>query len=189
MLCFKDVKQNDLYHLSDMTLDICKNCLEDIRPKFERFDVLGYKALSIYEYDERIKALIYQLKGCFDVEIAHIFLLRYKTELSLWFRRYTIVPIPSFAEDDELREFNHVEEMFKLLNLPMKKQANSTANQRKEIGKHLSLTSNNKLYGEKILLVDDVYTTGSTMKAAVSLIQKLQPKTIKILVISKTTLK
>lgn len=181
-----------------MTIDICQKCFEDINPKFERFEVNGYKAISIYEYDERIKALIYQLKGCFDIEIAHIFLLRFQRELSLWFRGYVIVPIPSYVGDDEKREFNHVVEMFKLLGLPMKKlivktekvkQADRTAEERRQIGKHLKLVDDKKLYGEKILLVDDVYTTGSTMKAAVSLIEKIQPKTIKILVISKTTLK
>ena len=43
--------------------------------------------------------------------------------------------------------------------------------------------------GEKVLIVDDVMTTGSTLKAMVSLIQKGHPKCIKLLVMSKRELK
>ena len=109
-----------------------------------------------------------------------------------------MVPVPSYKQDDEIREFNHVEEMFKILNLPIRKmivktkkvkQATSTSNKRKEIGKHLVLVDNSDLSKYKILLVDDVYTTGSTMKACIRLIEKLHPKKIEVLVMSKTEIK
>ena len=46
----------------------------------------------------------------------------------------------------------------------------------------------NDLFNKKVLLVDDVITTGASMKAAINLIQKCQPKILKILVISKREL-
>ena len=65
------------------------------------------------------------------------------------------------------------------------KQANSSFEKRKDIGKYMLLNEATDLSKTRILLVDDVYTTGSTMKAAVRLIEKLHPKDIKILVMSK----
>ena len=156
--------------------------------------MLGYKALSIYKYDSKIQSLLYQLKGCFDIEIADVFFSRYFREISFRYKNYLVVPIPSYEKDDKKREFNHVEEIFKLLKLPMRKlivktkgvkQANSSFEKRKDIGKYMLLNDVTNLSKTKILLVDDVYTTGSTMKAAVRLIEKLHPKDIKILVMSK----
>ena len=40
--------------------------------------------------------------------------------------------------------------------------------------------------GKKVLIVDDVFTTGSTVNAMIDLIKPKNPKKIKILVMSKT---
>ena len=194
-VCFKDIKANSLYSLTHNDLVLCKKCMEDFKPRFINFEVLGYKALSIYDYDDKIQAFLYQFKGCFDYEIKDVFMKQFSKELSLYYRNYVVVPIPSYKGDDEIREFNHVEEIFRSLKLPIKKllvktkkvkQADRSYNKRKEIHKYLELTEQLDLSDTKILIVDDVYTTGSTMKAAIKLIEKLHPKKIKILVLSKT---
>ena len=110
-----------------------------------------------------------------------------------------MVPIPSYEPEDRKREFNHVIEIFKSLKLPMLKvlkktkkykQANNTKKQRSEIEKYLTFTGQKKdIYQQKILLIDDVYTTGSTMKAVIKIIKQFNPKTIKVLVMSKTVFK
>ena len=177
---------------------ICMNCYREIVPSFIKFKVGNHKALAIYEYDERIKKLLYQFKGCFDIEIFDVFLSRYARELRVMYHDYLMVPIPSYKEDDEIREFNHVEEMFKILKLKVEKvldktekikQANLSFNQRKEIKNFLRVTNGEVLTNKKVLIVDDVYTTGSTMAAAISLIEQYHPKKIEILVMSKTSFK
>lgn len=177
---------------------ICMKCYREITPAFIKFKVGDYKALAIYEYDERIKKLLYQFKGCFDIEIFDVFLSRFARELRLMYFDYIMVPIPSYKEDDEIREFNHVEEMFKILKLKTErvlektekiKQANLSFKQRKEIKNFLKITNGDAIRNKKILLVDDVYTTGSTMSAAISLIEQYHPKRIEILVMSKTSFK
>ena len=39
---------------------------------------------------------------------------------------------------------------------------------------------------KKVLLVDDIHTTGSTIQACIDLIQPGHPKDIKVLVVAKT---
>ena len=178
--------------------NVCPACLRELDPKFISFKVGKYKALAIYEYDDRIKSLLYQFKGCFDIEIADIFLSRYVRELRLIYDGYVIVPIPSYIEDDEIREFNHVVEMFKFLKLKSApvlvktkkiKQANLSFQERQDIHKYLELTDPSIITNKKVLLVDDVYTTGSTMKAVVELVEQCHPKKIQILVMSKSPFK
>ena len=194
-ICFKEIGNKTLYNLTHKEADVCNRCFQEIKMSFFKFQVLGYNAISIYRYDEKVQSLLYQFKGCFDFELLNVFFERFSRELSLRYRGYVVVPVPSYKQDDEIREFNHVEEMFKILHLPMRKmiaktkkvkQATSTSQKRKDIGKHLVLTDNSDLSNFKILLVDDVYTTGSTMKACIKLIEKLHPKKIEVLVMSKT---
>ena len=106
-----------------------------------------------------------------------------------------MIPIPSYEEDDQIRGFNHVVEAFGFLDLKMlkilektahHKQATKGAKGRKNIIKYLAIKNPIDLSKEKILLVDDIYTTGSTMRSALNLIEKLHPKDIKILVLAKT---
>ena len=65
--------------------------------------------MAIYDYNETIKKLIYQFKGCYDYELKDVFLFRYVTYLKWKFNDYILVPAPSSKVDDEKRGFNHAE--------------------------------------------------------------------------------
>lgn len=166
-----------------------------MEPKFIKFKVDKYEALSIYEYNDEIKKLIYLYKGKFDYEMKEAFLNRFIPYLKLKYKGYVIVPIPSSKKDDEKRGFNHVNEIAKSLNLPIEdllsktndiKQSSLSYKNRLRNINHLKITNKEKLYGKKVLIIDDVYTSGATMKKAVSLVKSANPRNIKILVISKT---
>ena len=98
---------------------ICDKCFLKFRPKFRQFTVDEIKGLALYDYDDIVQSLLYQFKGCFDVELGQVFLDHYSSELKCFYRGYIIVPAPSYYLDDLKREFNHVEEMFSSLKLPI----------------------------------------------------------------------
>ncbi|MBO6280109.1 MAG: ComF family protein [Bacilli bacterium] len=166
-----------------------------LKAKFIKFKIGSIEALSIYHYDESIRKLIYQFKGCYDVELKNIFLFRYVTFLKIKYSGYIVIPIPSSKVDDEKRGFNHVKEMFSILKMNMidelekisqEKQSSLTSKNRLNINDKLILKNKDSITSKKILIVDDIYTTGATMFKAIELIKKAKPKDIKVLTIAKT---
>lgn len=166
-------------------------------PHFHSFKLNGVKGVSIYEYDDNIKSLLYQFKGCYDYELFPIFISPFSKELSLRYCGYVMVPAPSFELEDEKRGFNHVVAMFGIINLQMYKciyknakfkQAENNSHKRSDISKFLSIKNKEELTGKKVLIVDDVMTTGSTLYSMVELIRSASPKDIKILVMAERIL-
>ena len=194
-ICFNEIKDYSLTNVLNPHNILCKNCLSLLKAKFIKFKIGSIEALSIYHYDESIRKLIYQFKGCYDVELKNIFLFRYVTFLKIKYSGYIVIPIPSSKVDDEKRGFNHVKEMFSILKMNMidelekisqEKQSSLTSKNRLNINDKLILKNKDSITSKKILIVDDIYTTGATMFKAIELIKKAKPKDIKVLTIAKT---
>lgn len=141
-----------------------------------------------------MQEVLYQFKGCGDYELYSVFLEYYLPYLNYKFKGYEIIPAPSSKKNDEERGFNHVEEIFKNMHLKINKcihktkqvkQADLTTKQREKIGNYLVIDDVD-LRHKKILLVDDVYTTGSTIKSMIELVREKGAKKIKVLLVSKT---
>ena len=152
------------------------------------------ECFHLYFYTEKVQELLYQFKGCRDYELRTVFLEYYLSYLNFKFNGYEIIPAPSSKKSDEERGFNHVEEMFKNLKLKMnkcihktkqRKQADLTTKEREKIGEYLVIDDVD-LKHKKVLLVDDVYTTGSTIKSMIKLVKEKGAKKIKVLLMSKT---
>lgn len=153
------------------------------------------KCYSIYDYDDYIQTNLNLLKRCYDYEIRRLFLHPFENELSLYFKGYTLVAVPSFIEDDKKRGFNHVEAIFSSLSLKFVNVLEKIQNTKfrdhettkAEDTKYVLQVNNvSKLEGKNVLLVDDVYVTGTTIKTCIDLIKQCDPKTIKVLVIAKS---
>ena len=184
----------DLYQIINGDSYLCFSCQKKLIPHFQNFEIDGIEGLSIYEYDDNFKSLLYQFKGCYDIELAPIFLNRFKRELHLLYRNYVLVAAPSYYLEDEKRGFKHVEKIFECINLPVCypikkqtpfKQAEHSKKERGRIKEHLVLTNSEMIMNKNILIVDDVSTTGSTLKAIINLVRNVKPKKIKILVVSR----
>ena len=192
-MCFEKMNENSLHFLCYET-KICSRCFDKFKPVLQRFSVQNVNILYLYNYDETIKENLYKLKGCFDIELAPVFLDYYRYYFKLIFRGYTIVPAPSSSRADEERGFNHVVEIFKVLGLPIlqcihktkdMKQSDLTSSEREKI-KDILVIDDVDFTNKKILIVDDVYTTGSTFAAMINLVKSKNPKKIKGLLMSKT---
>lgn len=149
--------------------------------------------MAIYRYNSFFKSLLYQFKGCYDIELRDVFLEKQAHYLRIKYFGYYLVYVPSSLEDDKKRGFNHVEEIFKLLNLNhinvlrkkfAFKQSDLPKKEREKIIDKLEVIDGFKIKDKKILLVDDVLTTGSSIKSAIRLITKYHPKDIKVLVLA-----
>ena len=173
---------------------LCEQCFDKLDAKFIGFKIGNIKGVAVYEYTDFIKEMIYKYKGCHDYELKDVFLYRYLNYLRILYRGYSVVPAPSFHIDDEKRGFNHVVEIFKALKLNMlpvikkvkaHKQSDMSYKKRFEIKKILEI-DNVDLKDKKILLVDDIFTTGSTLTSCIDLLKSRGAKKIEILVIAKT---
>lgn len=195
-ICFKKINQISLHNIFSNNI-ICKKCLKSMDPKFYSFKVEGVKTIAVFEYNQKIKELLYQFKGCMDYELKDAFLTYYVDYLKLLFAGYYIICAPSFKEHDQRRGFNHVKEIFSSLNLEYIncliktkdiKQADLSLDKRGDIYKYIEIDESVNLNGKKILLVDDVYTSGSTIKACLKLIKSKNPHKIRILLMSRRTI-
>ena len=108
------------------------------------------------------------------------------------------MPIPSYYLEDEKRGFNHVVELYNRLKLPMLnimektenvKQAKLKKKDRENIKNRFKCNDLKAIKNKKILIVDDVYTTGSSVRAIIDLLKAGKPKKIEVLVMAKNILK
>ena len=194
-VCNKEIKEfylNDLFGNKKHT--VCYKCFCDFSLINKISFIDNYECLSIYEYKDQIRDLIFQLKGLKDYELKDVFLEFIIDYLNDKYRGYTITYAPSFKDDDLKRGFNHVEAMCSLFkNKKLKlfykkenyKQSDQNYSNRKNINKIIGLDLN-KIKGlKKVLIIDDVLTSGNTLKTCASLLYKEGIKNIKLLTISK----
>lgn len=193
-VCFNAPKKHDTASIFN-DYPICSACFHKMRPTFVVTKLDGTKVSSLYLYNDTVKSMLYQFKGCFDIEMAPVFLARQATYLKLVYRDWILVPAPSNNERNETRGFNHVEEMFKCLNKPFihpisktdnVKQADLNFEERQNIGKHLSWNEGVVVRGKKILFVDDLMTTGATAKACIKMLKEHGANKVEVLVMART---
>ncbi|MBQ7250517.1 MAG: ComF family protein [Bacilli bacterium] len=193
-ICHRKMEKNSFFNAVFTAKSICLRCFLSLKPTYYRWKENGTPFLAIYPYGPEFQSLIYQYKGCGDIELSTCFLERVERLFRLRFHGYRLVYAPSHRNKIEERGFDHVPLMFEGLKLTTlhafiktedMKQSNLSKSERKKVGKHIKLVNKKGIRGAKILLVDDIFTTGSTIRACLRLLLPLCPKKVFVLLMAK----
>lgn len=194
LACFEKIRKNSFFSLFMEEKILCDNCLSERRFVFEREEIEGLKILSLFKHEEPTSQWLYQYKTLKDYEMRKAFLTPFENLFRMFSFFYKIIPLPSTEERIRERGFNHLIEILKVAKIPyldiLRKtdgpdQKDLNFEERKKVGKRIKILDKKNIEGKRILLFDDVTTTGSSLLAARDLIQKENPKSIQAIVLMR----
>lgn len=198
LICFKLIGQEiSLTNLFSLNKKICDHCFKQFKVIDKEEQINHVSTWFLYEYNHFIKSLIYQYKGCYDLLLKDAFLDRFKEHIQKKYKNYTVIFPPSNQEEDFKRGFNHMQEIAKSLKLPYLvlfkkkysyKQSSQSYKERINIQNVIQLNNNLINLNKKYLIIDDIYTSGSTLKTIISILIKkgIKKENIKAIIIAKT---
>lgn len=145
----------------------------------------------LYHYDGLIKTMIHQYKFLKDIALAQVF----SYYLTIPFSDYdVIIPIPSVPSNDVERTFNPVATILEMKGLQYStclkmydrpKQYQLSLNQRKSASNPMYFKDEINLENKTILLIDDIYTTGSTAHHAGKLLKSKKIRKLNMLTFAR----
>lgn len=193
--------------------DCCGRSLLDLDPKFRNENVCidcerwesneewrgtFTRNRSIYHYNDALKEFIYTFKYRGDAELSKIFGTQMKKILEQYFTDHIIVPIPLSKQRMYERGFNQAELLAKHIGEPIpalrrttheEKQSKKGREERLKPQDHPIFVIENSLkkYIENydIILIDDIYTTGSTIRQAAKALKLAGAKSISSITIAR----
>lgn len=134
---------------------------------------------SLYRYNQAMKEYFSQFKFQGDYLLGSQFKQELKKALLLY-KEYTIVPIPISEERRQTRRFNQVEALLNAAQVSYRSllekkdtlaQSSKSKQERLQVRQCFTLKEGVKI-PQKVLIVDDIYTTGQTIYLAKILLQQ-----------------
>lgn len=193
LICSTPLLKNISFVHMITSLPLCEYCLK----QFEVIDTIvpfhHYPLRILYHYNDFFKALLFQYKGLYDQALKDTFLCLYTDELKSQYRDYIIVVAPSSLEDNEQRGFSPIENIAScfsshiftgLYKTTRYKQSDLSYEERQRAHERMNIHGGNMLTGKKVLILDDVVTSGSTLFSCLSLVLKYNPTIVELLVLS-----
>jgi competence protein ComFC len=191
-ICFKEFKKETLISFIDSSVSICPECFFKLNHSFQKGKIDGTEIMSLSEYKPPLSDLLIKYKETLDYELHSVFLSYLKWYLKTIYDGYSLVIVPSSEAKIKKRGFNHLKEIFSMLDMPFidvlnkddgVEQKKKNALERRETASSFHIKNGNLLTNKKILLVDDVITTGTSLRSCLLLIKQQRPKKLKILVL------
>ena len=167
--------------------ELCPDCRARLKVSRRIVDMGEFRVETFFEYDGIFRELLLQYKECHDEALKDVFLYDLKEYLEIRYRSYSLMFIPSSRKKRMERGFDHLEEMFQTVQLKrahglyMKKEMSQEGRNSSERREMIANFAYQGPFTDRILLVDDVLTTGSTLKGAY---RSLKPHSSDIKVLS-----
>ncbi len=159
---------------------VCDKCKANYKTKLPVKEFEGMKARYVYMYDDEKMSDLLSLKGMGIKEMSDALILpKTRRTLKRMYKDATFIYMPSNKEDDEERGFKHVEVLFHDISkegiYPLEKakkhkQALLKLQERRKIKEVLKVRDDFRIPTGKIVLVDDIISSGSTLRAAKELL-------------------
>lgn len=189
--------------LSDKSIIICQTCNNKIIPMMPISFIENNKIYSIYSlgrYEGPLKNIL-TAKYAKDISPYLFFaekMINYINVKNILFD--IIVPVPQHPLKQAQRWFNHSNELAAILSIHYKKpvfknilcskktkQSTLSYKDRIKLDSETFIVIEPKQFdGKDILIVDDVFTTGSTIKALIHSMKAAKPRSINVIVAAKT---
>lgn len=189
LFCDKEYHKESLNSLLIKRDKLCPACRKELKVKHRIVNLNEIKVETFFDYEGIFKSLLLQYKECYDEALSEVFLYSIEDYIRLKYYNYHIVYIPSSKAKLDKRGFHHLKLIFESLGLKEAQglrqikdisQENKTLKQREDMLNNYIYEGN---YYEKILIVDDVLTTGSSIYGAYKAIRK-KSKKVKCLVLA-----
>jgi competence protein ComFC len=181
--------------VSGETCRMCHRPFADIAPQYRQGDMCYdcirweedakwrgtlYENRSAYVYNEKMKDVLATCKFRGDVVLFHAFEYIFQHVYKEYFADVNIVvPIPLSPERLYERGFNQAAILASFLQTPVEdllcrihteKQSKKSRTERIYVENVFRYNKPNRLEGQTVLLVDDIYTTGSTLRHAANIL-------------------
>ncbi len=170
-------------------LPICKECEEKIK-QYE-INLVQKDKFFIYKYQDIIRNLLlnYKFNDASYLANSFAYLIKNNKKIYSILKSYDIIiPVPLHKKRMNERGYNQTELISKKLEIPIetkcliktkniKPQSTKTAKQRQiDIKNVFAIQNVDKIKNKKILLLDDIYTTGSTANECIKTLSKATNK-------------
>jgi len=160
-------------------MNICQDCSK----KFQRADNkeecdMIDQLTSLYTYNEAMRDYLHHYKFLQDVQLAHVFAQELRSHL---LAKAIIIPIPMHPEKKIQRTFAHVDELLKSADIPYthllekldtEAMGEKSKVQRLAMKPLFSIKEGTTIQPTTYILVDDIYTTGTTLRHAATILKK-----------------
>ena len=170
-------------------LPICKECEESLKPY--EINLVQKDKFFIYKYQDIIRNLLLNYKFMDSSYLANSFAYLIKNNKKIYsiLKSYDIIiPVPLHKKRMNERGYNQTELIAKKLGIPVetnclikakniKPQSTKTAKERQiDIKSVFAIQNVEKIKNKKLLLLDDIYTTGSTANECIKTLSKATNK-------------
>lgn len=170
-------------------LPICKECEERLKPY--ELNLVQKDKFFIYKYQDIIRNLLlnYKFNDASYLANSFAYLIKNNKKIYSILKNYDIIiPVPLHKKRMNERGYNQTELIAKKLGIPVetnclikakniKPQSTKTAKERQvDIKNVFAIQNVEKIKNKKLLLLDDIYTTGSTANECIKTLSKATNK-------------